>query len=103
AGTFYYTGLGACGKVNTNTDMIAALSYKLFDTLYPGHTGNPNFNPICGKRLRATHGGKSVTVTVVDRCADCYGMFNVDFSPVAFTQLAAESVGRIRGLQWEFI
>ena len=33
--------------------MIAAISEQAFDG-YPGATGNPNNNPICGKKVKAT-------------------------------------------------
>ena len=33
-GTYYATGLGACGITNTDTDYIAAVSHTLFDN-YP--------------------------------------------------------------------
>ncbi|CUA74481.1 hypothetical protein RSOLAG22IIIB_11236 [Rhizoctonia solani] len=44
--TYYTPGLGACGRTNTPSDMIAAISHKLFDN-YPGYDGtNPNNNPV---------------------------------------------------------
>ena len=52
-GTYYATGLGACGITNTDSDYIAAVSHTLFDT-YPGYNGvNPNNNPICGRKATA--------------------------------------------------
>jgi hypothetical protein len=33
-GTFYGTGLGACGVTNSDTDLIVAVAHELFDT-YP--------------------------------------------------------------------
>ncbi|KAI0060600.1 hypothetical protein BV25DRAFT_1827786 [Artomyces pyxidatus] len=41
AGTWYDTGLGACGKTNANTDLVVAVSHTLYDN-YPGATANPN-------------------------------------------------------------
>ncbi|KAI0343376.1 plant expansin, partial [Trametopsis cervina] len=99
--TFYETGLGACGKTNHDSDLIAAVSHTLFDE-YPGYNGaNPNHNPICGKKIKATYKGKSVTVKVVDRCVGC-ATWDLDFSPSAFTKLASKSVGRLSGVKWEF-
>jgi hypothetical protein len=66
-------GLGACGITNKDSDFIVAVSWRLFDN-YPYVTAtplslrtmlicsscsgynkvNPNTNPICGKRIRAT-------------------------------------------------
>ena len=37
--------------------------------------------------------GKSITVTVTDRCTAC-AITDLDLSPSAFSDLAAESVGR---------
>ncbi|EIM92959.1 uncharacterized protein STEHIDRAFT_46059 [Stereum hirsutum FP-91666 SS1] len=98
-GTYYATGLGSCGITNTDTDYIAAVSYLLFDS-YPGYDGtNPNNNPVCNKKITATYQGKSVDITVTDRCTGC-ALTDLDFSPSAFDQLADESVGRISGMTW---
>jgi len=101
-GTYYDTGLGACGITNTNSDMIAAVSWKLFDT-YPGYTGgNPNNNPMCGRKIRASFGGKSIIVAATDRCTGC-ALTDLDFSPTAFNQLEDPAVGRFDGLKWEWV
>lgn len=101
-GTFYGTGLGACGIVNVDTDYICAVSQSLFDG-FDGYTGSdPNSNPICGKKIKATYEGKSVTVTVTDRCVGC-AYNDLDFSPSAFDQLADQSVGRLKGMTWVWV
>jgi hypothetical protein len=100
-GTFYETGLGACGINNVDTDFIAAVASATFDN-FPGATANPNENPICNKQVTATYQGKSVTVSITDRCAGCAGAADLDFSPSAFSVLAPESVGRLEGLTWVF-
>ncbi|KAJ4485251.1 barwin-like endoglucanase [Lentinula aciculospora] len=100
-GTFYAPGMGACGITNSATDLIAAMAYATFDS-YPGATANPNTNPICNKKVIANYQGKSVTVTITDRCAGCAGEFDLDFSPAAFDRLADESVGRIHGMTWDY-
>jgi hypothetical protein len=98
-GTFYSTGLGACGITNNDGDFIAAVSHLLFDQ-YPGYqAGNSNRNPICNKQIRATYQGKSVTVTVTDRCEGC-AQTDLDFSPAAFNTIANPSQGRISGMTW---
>ncbi|QRV76345.1 hypothetical protein RhiJN_04360 [Ceratobasidium sp. AG-Ba] len=100
--TFYGTGLGACGFPNKDTDFIAAASKLLFDG-FEGYTGgNPNNNPICNKKVKAFYQGKSVTVTITDRCEAC-SKFALDFSPSAFSQLADQSIGRLHGMTWSFI
>ncbi|KAG1757490.1 RlpA-like double-psi beta-barrel-protein domain-containing protein-containing protein [Suillus lakei] len=99
-GTFYETGLGACGITNTDSDYIAAVSHLLFDA-FPGYDGvNPNTNPVCNQQVTATYQGKSVTVKITDRCTGC-ALTDLDFSPSAFDQLAAESLGRI-DLSWKW-
>ncbi|EIW81905.1 plant expansin [Coniophora puteana RWD-64-598 SS2] len=99
--TWYQTGLGACGVVNKNTDFIAAVSHSLFDT-YPGYSdGNPNDNPVCGKKINMHYGGKSVAVEVTDRCTGC-ATTSLDLSPSAFQHLASESAGRLHGMTWEW-
>jgi len=101
-GTFYATGLGACGITNVDTDFIAAVAESQFDS-FPGYNGvNPNTNPICGKKALVNYQGKTVTVTITDRCTGCaFGA--LDFSPSAFLTLAAFSVGRIFGITWSFV
>ncbi|KAG7090506.1 hypothetical protein E1B28_009619 [Marasmius oreades] len=99
--TFYTPGLGSCGITSGSNELVAAVAAGIFDT-FPGAGPNPNLNPICNKRARVTAGGKSVDVTVVDRCPGCIGG-SIDLSPAAFAVLAAESVGRIKGASWIFI
>ncbi|KAF8609143.1 hypothetical protein BDV93DRAFT_518002 [Ceratobasidium sp. AG-I] len=100
--TFYATGLGACGITNKDTDYICAVSQLLFDG-FEGYTGgDPNSNPICNKKIKATYKGKSVTVTVTDRCVGC-AHNDLDFSPSAFDQLADQALGRLSGMTWEWV
>lgn len=89
--TFFHPGLGACGETNTDSDFIVALGHAEFDS-----------GSFCGRRLTATFQGKSVTVTVVDRCAGC-GQFDLDLSPAAFEQLADLDVGVLNNVQWHFL
>lgn len=98
-GTFYNTGLNACGHTDNDSDYIVALAPCIFDQ-FPGSTGNPNNNPVCGKKLTASYQGKSVTVTVTDRCADC-PCPNIDLSPTAFQQLSELGAGRIP-VSWQW-
>ncbi|KDQ18247.1 hypothetical protein BOTBODRAFT_29592 [Botryobasidium botryosum FD-172 SS1] len=98
--TYFYPGLGACGKTNGNGDLITAVSKLLYDT-YPGHTANPNNNPVCGRKIKANYAGKSVTVTVVDRCEAC-AYNDLDLSPSAFEKLSALSAGRLNGVTWDW-
>ena len=47
-------------------------------------------------------GGKSVTVTVEDKCEGC-AQFDLDMSPAAFNTLADPSVGRIHDVTWHLL
>lgn len=97
-GTYYSTGLGACGITNTDSQYIAAVSHLLFD-VFPGYDGvNPNNNPVCGRKIKVNYQGVSIVVTVTDRCTGCK-LTDLDFSPAAFKNLANPSVGRI-DLEW---
>ncbi|KAG9314428.1 RlpA-like double-psi beta-barrel-protein domain-containing protein-containing protein [Chiua virens] len=98
-GTFYSTGLGACGITNNDSQNIVAVGWQLFDN-YPGANGNSNDNPVCNKNIKVTYQGKSVVVAVTDRCTGCKET-DLDMSPNAFDQLADPSVGRIN-LSWEW-
>ncbi|GAA5834712.1 hypothetical protein JCM5353_007436 [Sporobolomyces roseus] len=100
-GTWYAPGLGACGNDATNDSPIVAVSHLLYDS-FPGHTTNPNLNPICGQKIRATYKGKTVDVTVQDRCTGC-AWGDLDFSPSIFSQLADLDIGRLKGVEWTFL
>jgi len=70
-------------------------------------SGNPNENPLCGRRIRIVRVDerdgleKSVDVVVVDRCTGCKAE-DVDLSPGVFGRLAAEELGRVRG-RWAWL
>lgn len=97
-GTFFYTGTGACGITNDDTQYIAALPWKLFDKFTPG--GNPNHNTLCGKKIIVSHKGRSVVAEVVDRCEGCE-KGDVDLSLAAFQELAPLEDGRIN-ISWRW-
>ncbi|KAF9065135.1 RlpA-like double-psi beta-barrel-protein domain-containing protein-containing protein [Rhodocollybia butyracea] len=92
-GTFFQPGLGACGFTNTASQLVAALGRIDFDSFS---------NHVCGRKVKASSGGKSVVVEIVDRCDGCPGKFDLDFSPAAFNALADPSAGRIP-ITWEFV
>ncbi|KAL1659988.1 hypothetical protein GGF50DRAFT_91604 [Schizophyllum commune] len=100
-GTFFDVGLGACGITSTADQMVVAIAHDTFDN-YPGATANPNLNPICGQQVRAYYNGKSVDVTIVDRCAGCNGAFDLDFSRGAFDKIADQGLGRIQ-ITWDWL
>ncbi|KAJ6789128.1 hypothetical protein PWT90_01520 [Aphanocladium album] len=89
--TYFNPGLGACGQYNGDNDMIVAVGHGMYDREHP-----------CGRRIRAHYGGRSVDVTVVDRCGGC-GDGDLDLSPNAFSQLVGSlGPGRVQG-SWEWI
>jgi expansin (peptidoglycan-binding protein) len=45
-------------------------------------------------------GGKTVTVTVQDKCVAC-AEFDLDMSPAAFNTLGDPLVGRLHGVTWD--
>ncbi|KAF8560425.1 hypothetical protein OG21DRAFT_1430245 [Imleria badia] len=101
SGTWYDTGLGACGITNNNNQFIAAAAFGMFDN-FPNYAGvNPNDNPICGLNVIVYYGGNQVTVTLTDRCAGCTDPTSLDLSPAAFQVLAPLSVGRI-SITWDW-
>ncbi|KAF5329383.1 hypothetical protein D9619_008950 [Psilocybe cf. subviscida] len=89
--TWFNPGLGACGRVNVDSDFIVALSVAQYGT-----------GSNCGRNIRANFQGHSVVVTVVDKCIGC-ATNDIDLSPAAFSQLANTDVGRIHGVTWDFI
>jgi hypothetical protein len=65
--TYYTVGMGACGEDDTGkdeTENIVALSHLLMGTVSNG-------NPMCGKTITISSGGKTVVATVKDKCMGC--------------------------------
>nr|POE54448.1 allergen asp f 7 like [Quercus suber] len=93
--TFFTPGLGACGVTSGPNDQIVALSEALFDPQTPN--GNPNNNPLCGQKITVSLGGKSIELTVVDRCTGC-AENDIDTTESSFSQLADPSLGRVQYL-----
>ncbi|KAI0046447.1 hypothetical protein FA95DRAFT_1520289 [Auriscalpium vulgare] len=91
-------GLGACGFTNTSTQTVASVSQTFFNT-FPGHTANPNLNPICKHNLTITHNGTTVTAAIVDFCLTC-PQFNIGLSPSAFTKFATIDEGIVNNVTW---
>ncbi|KAF9036690.1 hypothetical protein BJ165DRAFT_1604319 [Panaeolus papilionaceus] len=90
--TFFDVGLGACGKVNVESDFIVALNAEQFGSGYPG--------PNCEKTITMTYNGKTATAKIMDMCPGCpYG--GLDLSRSLFRYFAPEYVGVIQG-DWNF-
>ncbi|CAJ2508137.1 Uu.00g093230.m01.CDS01 [Anthostomella pinea] len=90
--TFYEPGLGACGVTNDNGDNVVAVSQLLFDHKTPG--GNPNKNPLCGRKINVHHGGKTQLFTVQDRCTGCK-LHDLDATVTFFEKFTSPDKGRI--------
>ncbi|CAE6504178.1 unnamed protein product [Rhizoctonia solani] len=87
--TWFNTGLGACGKVSNDNQLIVALG--------PGAYQN---GKMCGKTItvKNTKNGKSTTAKVMDLCPSC-GSNNLDLSPAAFKKLGSLSTG-VLSVSW---
>lgn len=103
--TWYEGGLTACGiNLDTKTMDGVAVSFNVFET-FPGATPNPNQNPICNSKVRATHTETGVTmeIPVVDKCSACKDG-DLDGTEQIFKAFGFDlGRGRVPGLQWEFI
>ncbi|KAF5329788.1 hypothetical protein D9619_009091 [Psilocybe cf. subviscida] len=88
--TWYYAGLGACGRWNTNNDHVVALP----PLEYAGGTR-------CGRKVRLHYQGKSVDATVADLCPTC-AWNGLDLSIATFQTLANLDDGLIQ-MNWEYI
>jgi len=101
-GTFiwYNVGTGACGLAETNSDHVVALSTSVFDPHTPD--GNPNHNDLCGKKIRASYGGKRVDLKITDRCKHCVD-HDIDLSKSDLEVFADDGVGELHGGTWEYI
>ena len=63
-------------KINLYLTILNLQSYQMFDN-WPNAGWNPNLNPICGTKIRATArqddgSAKSVVVSIVDRSVDYF-------------------------------
>ncbi|WP_162795178.1 RlpA-like double-psi beta-barrel domain-containing protein [Nonomuraea lactucae] len=92
-GTWYNTGVGACGWNNNDGQLVVAISPRWY-----GNQPNPNNSPACGKQLRVRGPLGVVYVTIVDKCPSCK-TDDLDLSPAAFRQIADLNAGRVR-IQW---
>lgn len=94
--TWYDTGMGSCGVTSSSTDAIVALSHVL---MTPLNGANPNTNPLCGKKINITYGGKTMTATILDTCPGC-AEGDLDLSQGLFNELTNYGDGRVYGATW---
>jgi hypothetical protein len=100
--TFYTLGVGSCGIDDSGKDnsaYVVAVAVGLMDASW---TGNPNANPNCGRSVEISYGGATAQATVVDTCEGCEGD-SLDGSAALFQVFAAQSVGRLSGMQWKWL
>ncbi|EPQ27214.1 uncharacterized protein PFL1_05137 [Pseudozyma flocculosa PF-1] len=100
-GTFYSAGLGACGKTNSDQDMIVAVSKDVFERFNPSD-GNPNHNHLCGLRIKITYKGKSAFATIEDECPTC-PTTSLDMTKTLFEHFADPDQGVLNGMQWTIL
>lgn len=95
-GTFYNTGLGACGETSNDEELVCALNVIQFKDL----NGNPNNSVFCGRCLEVSGPLGSVKVKIVDKCPGCKEG-DLDLSPAAFKKIAKIDDGRV-SISWKF-
>ncbi|KAG0167789.1 hypothetical protein DFQ28_002890 [Apophysomyces sp. BC1034] len=85
---------GACGPSEADDAPIVAMNA-------PQYGSTSSKSKWCGKKIRITSGGKSVTATVNDACPGCkFG--DLDLTPVLFKKLADLNKGVI-DIKWQLI
>ncbi|KAL0570259.1 hypothetical protein V5O48_011709, partial [Marasmius crinis-equi] len=77
-------GTAACSTTSSNSDFVVALSDAVFDA-WPGAGANPDENPICNKHIQVSYQGKTIELTIVDRCAEC-AFYDLGLTPAAFSK-----------------
>ncbi|QBM87883.1 hypothetical protein METSCH_B10970 [Metschnikowia aff. pulcherrima] len=95
--TFFYPDMGACGWVNSGNDLVAAVNKNLFDKYAQGSSSQQN--PLCGMKVNAHYGERSVAVSVVDTLG-AGNVNDIGLSPVAFAQLADKRKKKIK-VTWD--
>ncbi|KAF9010156.1 expansin family protein, partial [Cyathus striatus] len=92
--TWFYPGLGSCGRTNTKSDFIVGIGKALYDE---------NKGKNCGQYMEIvnTSNGKKTYAQVVDRCPGC-GTNDLDMSPAVFEKLSSLDAGVIQ-VSWHFM
>ncbi|KAJ3553667.1 hypothetical protein NM688_g3485 [Phlebia brevispora] len=90
-GTYFETGLGACGWTNTDSDKIIAVSSSIFDG-----------GKYCGQSIQITNtaNGQVAYGTVADSCPGC-GPGDLDMTPSLFEELGDLAQG-VLPITWDF-
>jgi hypothetical protein len=94
-------GYGACGTQIPNSDFSAALSHEIWGADQWGNDGL-NHNPNCGRRVRVTWNGRTVDVTIKDKCMGCKAG-DIDLVRAAWNQITGNRAGDRLKASWTFI
>lgn len=94
--TYYTPGQGSCGKTNTETDLVVAISKGMYGTY-----ANPNASPMCSKSASIKCNGKTIKAAIRDKCMSC-GNADIDVSPAVFKQCGSLSTGVIT-VTWDVV
>lgn len=89
--TWFHVGQGNCGKWNTDSDLIVALSSPMY--FESDH---------CDQYLRIQANGKTVYAKVRDSCPPC-GKYDIDLSPSAFKKLGIPLSKGVQKVSWNFM
>jgi Lytic transglycolase len=94
--TYYSSGVEACGGTVNDSDLTVALPASMFN---PSSNGNPDKNPLCGRKIHVRGPKGSAQVYIKDVCPNC-GPDALDLSPAAFKAIADVSDGRV-SIDWQ--
>ena len=97
--THYTPSTSSCGFVNNEADAVIALHTDMMK-----NGANPNHNPLCGKTITIFNPKTRTTfhAKIVDTCAGCTSVYNIDVSPSLFKTVAPDGDGKVSGIQWGF-
>ncbi|CAM0138909.1 unnamed protein product [Umbelopsis sp. WA50703] len=78
---------GACGPQEGDDSLIVALNAPQYGNMDAKSSW-------CGKKVKITHNGKTVTATINDACPECkYG--SLDLTPAVFDKLGNPETGEL--------
>ncbi|KAI8992409.1 RlpA-like double-psi beta-barrel-protein domain-containing protein-containing protein [Pilobolus umbonatus] len=102
-GTYYDVGSGSCGSVDSNSQLVVALSSLVMKNVLIYHVAgpNPNKNPMCNKQVKIVGLlGKTTYARVVDTCPSC-DKGHLDMSPALFKKVCGDLGLGICKINWE--
>ncbi|ORZ40665.1 RlpA-like double-psi beta-barrel-protein domain-containing protein-containing protein, partial [Catenaria anguillulae PL171] len=95
--TYYDVGLGACEKVNSNSELVAALNHIDFGPSWPARSAAACF--ACVSLSCPDQPNKApLKVQIVDKCPGCKSG-DLDVSPVVFEHFFDKDKGRAK-INW---